>query len=144
MGTASTPVAARYYYAHMAYVNQNYETALKEFLKLRESEAFAPVAPYYITQIYYKQGGVRRDPQVRARASISKRRENGMEISCMVAESFYRKGSLCGRFALPLGWTTRRTRCHIVATGPIGLLLLSHQHTKRRSRISKRIGADDS
>jgi tetratricopeptide (TPR) repeat protein len=48
--------AANYYYAHIAYLNKNYETALKSFLKLKDSEAFAPVAPYYITQIYYKMG----------------------------------------------------------------------------------------
>lgn len=54
-GTSKYATAAQYYYAHMAYVNENYETALKSFLKLKDSEAFAPVVPYYITQIYYKQ-----------------------------------------------------------------------------------------
>lgn len=47
--------AAQYYYAHIAFVSENYETALQSFLKLKDSEAFAPVAPYYITQIYYRQ-----------------------------------------------------------------------------------------
>jgi len=41
--------AATYYYAHMAYVNRNYETALQNFLKLKDSDAFGPVVPYYIT-----------------------------------------------------------------------------------------------
>ena len=49
----STP--ATYYYAHIAYVQQNYETALNGFIKLSNDETFSPVVPYYITQIYYLQ-----------------------------------------------------------------------------------------
>ncbi|MFM7218463.1 MAG: tetratricopeptide repeat protein, partial [Bacteroidota bacterium] len=84
--------AAQYYYAHMAYVNRNYETALREFLKLRQSESFAPVAPYYITQIYYKQGNFEKVLEYAPNAMDSAGR-NGMEISRMVAESHYRKGN---------------------------------------------------
>lgn len=46
---------ANYYYAHIAYTNKNYQTALKGFEKLTNNEAFAPVVPYYIVQIYYLQ-----------------------------------------------------------------------------------------
>lgn len=92
-GTSKYASASQYYYAHMAYVNQNYETALKSFLKLKESEAFAPVAPYYITQIYYKQG--KYDEVLKFAPSVldSVGAKNGLEISRMVAESFYRKGN---------------------------------------------------
>ena len=46
---------ANYYYAHIAYLNQNYQTALNGFEKLATNETFAPIVPYYITQIYYLQ-----------------------------------------------------------------------------------------
>ena len=48
--------AALYYYAHTAYANNNYETALENFEKLKDSETFGPMVPYYIVQIYYEQG----------------------------------------------------------------------------------------
>jgi tetratricopeptide (TPR) repeat protein len=48
--------AAKYYYAHIAYDEKNYETALVDFLKLQQDETFGPIVPYYITQIYYLQG----------------------------------------------------------------------------------------
>jgi len=48
-------IPATYYYAHIAYVQQNYETALNGFLKLSNDATFAPVVPYYVTQIYYLQ-----------------------------------------------------------------------------------------
>ncbi|MFN8144669.1 MAG: tetratricopeptide repeat protein [Bacteroidia bacterium] len=91
-GTSKYATAAQYYYAHMAYVNENYETALNCFLKLKDSEAFAPVVPYYITQIYYKQG--KYDEVLRFAPTVldSVGPKNGMEIGRMVAESYYRKG----------------------------------------------------
>lgn len=47
---------ANYYYAHIAYLDKNYETALAGFKEISNSEIFAPIAPYYITHIYYQQG----------------------------------------------------------------------------------------
>ncbi|MBI2272145.1 MAG: tetratricopeptide repeat protein [Bacteroidetes bacterium] len=47
---------ANYYYSHISYSQQNYETALQGFLKLTQNADFGPIVPYYITQIYYLQG----------------------------------------------------------------------------------------
>jgi TolA-binding protein len=98
-GESKYASAAGYYYAHMSFVNGNYETALKSFLKLKDSEAFAPVVPYYITQIYYKQG--KDDELLKFAPSIldSLYAKNGLEIGRMVAESHYRKGEY--KAALP-------------------------------------------
>ena len=46
---------ATYYYAHIHYEQENYQTALNHFLRLKEDETFAPIVPYYVTQIYYLQ-----------------------------------------------------------------------------------------
>lgn len=47
--------AATYYYSHIAYEQQDYQTALEGFLFLENDPVFKPLIPYYITQIYYKQ-----------------------------------------------------------------------------------------
>lgn len=52
--TRYTPPAL-YYYSHIAYTQQNYETALEGFRRLENDETFAPVVPYYIIQILYLQ-----------------------------------------------------------------------------------------
>ncbi|MBL0105334.1 MAG: tetratricopeptide repeat protein [Bacteroidetes bacterium] len=90
-GNSKYATAAQYYYAHMAFVSENYETALKEFLKLKDSEAFGPVAPYYITQIYYRQK--KYDEVLKYAPSVldTAATRNAMEISRMVAEAYYRK-----------------------------------------------------
>ncbi|HNW88471.1 MAG TPA: tetratricopeptide repeat protein [Bacteroidales bacterium] len=46
---------ANYYYAHIAYTEKNYETALKAFGKLLNDENYSKIAPYYMMQIYYYQ-----------------------------------------------------------------------------------------
>ncbi len=47
---------ATYYYSHIAYEEGSNQTALEGFLQLENDENFKPLVPYYITQIYYKQG----------------------------------------------------------------------------------------
>lgn len=46
---------AIYYYSHIAYMQDDLQTALEGFQKLTKDPSFSPIVPYYITQIYYKQ-----------------------------------------------------------------------------------------
>ncbi len=49
-------IPANYYYAHIAYSEKNYETALKHFERVSADETFKDVVNYYIVQIYALQG----------------------------------------------------------------------------------------
>jgi len=48
--------AATYYYSHIAYEEENYQTALDGFSLLENNASFKPITPYYISQIYFLQG----------------------------------------------------------------------------------------
>jgi TolA-binding protein len=48
-------VPANYYYAHISYIEGNFESALRGFDKIRSDKKFGVIIPYYITQIYYQQ-----------------------------------------------------------------------------------------
>ena len=48
--------SAKYYYAHIAYEDSNYVTALENFEPLLEDASFGPIVPYYLAQIYYRRG----------------------------------------------------------------------------------------
>ena len=84
--------AANYYYAHVAYQNNNLNTALNGFEKLKDSESFGPVVPYYIIQIYYEQENY--DELIRYAKTLEGRTDlkNHAEIKRYVAESYYKKG----------------------------------------------------
>lgn len=47
---------ATYYHAHLAYINNDYETALEDFESIRKEKKFKAIVPYYITQIHFEQG----------------------------------------------------------------------------------------
>jgi tetratricopeptide (TPR) repeat protein len=46
---------ATYYYSHIHYVEENYETALNGFRRIDHDPMFKSIAPYYISQILYMQ-----------------------------------------------------------------------------------------
>jgi tetratricopeptide (TPR) repeat protein len=83
---------AIYFYAHLAYANKNYETALNNLAKIENDPAFAPVVPYYRVQIYFLQG---KDDKVLElgrpllEKSDAKRQAEMLRI---VGEALYNKG----------------------------------------------------
>ena len=84
--------AAQYYYAHIAYVNDNYSTALESFKQLSSSESFGPLVPYYITQIYFEQKKYDELIEYARPLLESGSLENKKEVARLVAESYYIKG----------------------------------------------------
>lgn len=58
-GNSLYAAPAQYYWGHIQYLKGNYESALQEFLKLKKNPVFEKVIPFYISQIYYKQGKYR-------------------------------------------------------------------------------------
>lgn len=80
---------ATYYYAHIHYVDQNYETALWGFRRIDKDPLFSDIAPYYISQILYMQ---KKYDEVIAYApplmeSVSERRRG--EIAKIIGESYF-------------------------------------------------------
>ncbi|MDD2549793.1 MAG: tetratricopeptide repeat protein [Bacteroidales bacterium] len=81
---------ATYYYSHIAYQQKNYATALKGFEKLSNDETFAPVVPYYITQIYYLQRKYDRVIEYAPPILESANAKRAPEIARLISESHYR------------------------------------------------------
>jgi len=81
---------ANYYYAHIAYTEKNYESALKAFNKLLNDENYSKIAPYYMIQIYYYQQKfdeiIVLAPALLDSTSNSKRTP---EIARITAEAYY-------------------------------------------------------
>lgn len=45
----------QYYYSHLSYVDENYQTALEGFRTIKDEAGFSTIVPYYISQILFKQ-----------------------------------------------------------------------------------------
>ncbi|MDY6802148.1 MAG: tetratricopeptide repeat protein [Bacteroidota bacterium] len=82
---------ALYYYSHIAYEEKNYETALQGFQRLSNNETFAPVVPYYITQIYYLQGKYDEVIDYAPKLLESASAKRAPEIAKVIGDSYYKK-----------------------------------------------------
>jgi TolA-binding protein len=84
---------ATYYYSHIAYRDGDWETALQGFKWLSDDPNFAPVVPYYISQIYYLQGRYDKlleyAPPLLDSAKIDVT-ERVPEIAQLIGDSYYR------------------------------------------------------
>ena len=82
---------ASYYYAHIAYNQKNYQTALEGFKKLESDENFGKIVPFYIAQIYYVQGKYD-DLLAYAPAIVdSSKTKRSEEIARLIGDAYYRK-----------------------------------------------------
>jgi TolA-binding protein len=82
---------AIYYYAHIAYLDKNFETALNNFKKLEQDPTFAPVVPYYQVQIYYLQGKNDQVLEMGSKMLQESDSKRQAEISRIVGEALYNK-----------------------------------------------------
>ena len=85
-------IPATYYFAHIAYRQKNYETALKEFEKLKTDETFKSIVPYYIVQIYSYQGKYEELPDVAIPLLSNDKSKRSSELSRLVGDAYYRTG----------------------------------------------------
>ncbi|MEO5571983.1 MAG: tetratricopeptide repeat protein, partial [Bacteroidia bacterium] len=70
-----------------------YETALANFEKLKDSESFGAMVPYYIVQIYYEQA--KYDELIKYAIPLLENAKlaNATDIKRLIAESYYKKGN---------------------------------------------------
>ncbi len=81
-----------YYYAHIQYMNGQYDLALKNFRELEQDRKFAKIAPSYIARIYYYLG--REDELLELAPRLLEDRDafRRSEIHQMVGEVYFRRG----------------------------------------------------
>ena len=83
---------ATYYYAHIAYVQKNYETALDNFLKLNDDATFGPVVPYYVSQIYFLQEKWDKLLEYAPPMLATVTEKRYAEVSRMIGEAYFQTG----------------------------------------------------
>jgi len=82
---------AKYYYAHIAYSEGNYQTALESFNKLEDDESFSPLVPYYKAHIFYLQKDYDKVIEYVAQSLEDYSVKRAAEMSRIVAEAYYQK-----------------------------------------------------
>ena len=80
---------ASYYWAHIMYLQENYESALNGFSKLNNDPTYSRVIPLYVSHIYYKQE--RFDEVVDYTTSVidDVEEEHRTELSKIIGDSYF-------------------------------------------------------
>ena len=84
--------SAKYYYAHIAYADSNYTTALENFKPLLNDPSLGGIVPYYLAQIYYQTGDVDALLEVGEKLINQSENKRVAEISKLVGEAYFQKG----------------------------------------------------
>ena len=84
-------VGACYYYAHLSYQKKSYETALQNFIKIKDTPEYSSSVPYYISQIYYIQEKF--DLLITYATPLLDQANpvHSLEISRMIGEAYFRQ-----------------------------------------------------
>ncbi|MDR1951125.1 MAG: tetratricopeptide repeat protein, partial [Bacteroidales bacterium] len=80
---------ASYFYAYILYTEGNFQSALLEFEKLQNDETFGSIVPFYMMQIYYKQG---KNDLIIAQAPTlleTATQRRAVELSRLIGEAYY-------------------------------------------------------
>ena len=91
-GSSKYATPATYYYAHILYVEKNYETALTHFIKLKKDENFGGIVPYYIAQILYMQGKYEELLEVAPPLFKNSTPKRAPELAHLIGEAYYKTG----------------------------------------------------
>ena len=83
---------ATYYFGHIAFIQKNYETALKHFQKLTKDETFKNIVPYYIARIYSFQGKYDELPGIAIPLLTDDKSKRSAELSRLIGDAYYRTG----------------------------------------------------
>ena len=91
-GKSKYSTSSLYYYAHIQYMDGQYDLALKNFRELQGDKKFAKIAPSYIARIYYYLG--KDDELLRMAPELLKDKDafKRSEIELMVGEVYFNRG----------------------------------------------------
>ncbi len=82
--------ASIYYYAHIQYLNRNYNDALQHFKQIESNHTFNKLIPAYMMQIHYQQGDFAQIVSMGDRVYNQAENRRKPEIARMMADAYYK------------------------------------------------------
>ncbi len=90
-GKSAYANSARYYYAHLLYVDSSFAEALQNFLPLQEDPNFGPLVPYYLAHIYYALENYDKLVEVGEELIATASSGRAPEIAKLLSDAFYKR-----------------------------------------------------
>ncbi len=83
---------ARYYYAHILYINENHDEALNYFNILKEDEKYKDIANTYVLQINFERNNYSEVRQNGDEVLNKSKKKRKSDVALMLAESWHQQG----------------------------------------------------
>ncbi len=80
---------ATYYWAHIMYLNENYQSALEGFSKLNNDPVYSKVIPIYVSHIFYKQQKYSEIVNYTVNIIDDVEEEHKSELSKIIGDSYF-------------------------------------------------------
>ena len=80
---------ANYYYSHIAYLQGDYDTALKGFQKLENDRMYKKIIPFYIIHIHHHKGNFEKITQDAPALFQKAQKNNKAELARIIGNAFY-------------------------------------------------------
>lgn len=80
---------ATYYWAHIKYLQEDYQAALQGFTQLNNDPSYSQVIPIYVSHIYYKQGKYHEVVDYTTSIINDVKEEHKTELSRIVGDSYF-------------------------------------------------------
>ena len=77
-----------YYLAYMAYQAEQYDAALEDFLLLKDNPEFKDEVPYFLTQIYFKDGQYEKVMEVAPEVNTPKDQNQSQVVRCVALSQY--------------------------------------------------------
>ncbi len=90
--TEYTPPAL-YYFSHIVYEQEMYQTAMEGFQRLRDDETFGSVVPFYIVQILYLEKDYDQILEIAPELINSAGKDRAVELYRFIGDAWYNKGN---------------------------------------------------
>ncbi|RKD85178.1 tetratricopeptide repeat protein [Mangrovibacterium diazotrophicum] len=88
-GKSTYAPQATYYWGHIKYMNNDFDSALTAFNQLKDNPAFSPVIPFYMSQIYYKRGEYEKVIEFTEPLIVKADKQQVPELSKILGSSYF-------------------------------------------------------
>jgi TolA-binding protein len=82
-----------YYYAYIAYLEGDYESAIENFEKIKELRAYNKIAPLFLAHIYHKQQNYNKMLDMAIPLYNSASNKDKPELALLIGDAYYQNGN---------------------------------------------------
>ena len=92
-GKSQYAAPSKYFFAHLCYERGSFQLALEQFLELEKNVSYCGIVPYYVVQIYHRQGNYDEVISYAPKVLACKLINHEADVNHIIGHANYKKGN---------------------------------------------------